>query len=409
MDKKVIVAVICVVVVGAVLGAYFIATPAPQIEQKQSEITVTDLAGRTVTIDKPVERVVITFNFEEYLAVEGGENPFKKIVGWTRGYWEGRRQWTWEKYKKASPEIEDIPDVGYIYKGTFSAEKVISLEPDIVIMTAYDYERARDDISKLEQAGIPVVLIDYHTETLETHTKSTLMLGKVLGKEERAQEIVEFYTEQVNKVYYRMDEIEGKPKPKVYIEGGYERWRVYDKTTMFGAIADKLGAINIAEEGTKTISPEQVLTANPDVIIITGAYWTKYKYPTPRLGYFADAEESRELLKQIIDRPGWDALNATKNHRVYCIHHGSSRHIYDFFVDQYFAKCLYPDEFEDLDPEANWKEFHERFLPVDYSGVWMLSLEEEKRTITVTDLAGREVTVKVPVERVVLVSQQISF
>jgi len=40
MDKKVIAAVICVLVVGTAFGAYFIAKPAPQIEQKQSEITV---------------------------------------------------------------------------------------------------------------------------------------------------------------------------------------------------------------------------------------------------------------------------------------------------------------------------------------------------------------------------------
>ena len=364
MDKKVIAAVICVVVAGAALGAYFIATPAPQIEQKQSEITITDLAGRQVTVKVPVERVVLTFSFEEPLAVEGGENPFKKIVGWNRGYWEGRRQSLWEKYTKEFPQIKDIPDVGYLYKGTFNVEKVISLKPDVVITSLWEYERHGDVLEKLERAGIPVICIDYHTETLERHTESTLLLGKIFGKEKRAQEIVDFYKKQLEKVYSYEDKIKGHAKPKVYLEGGYKRWRVYDPKTMQGAIAKKLGAINIVGEGTKEVNPEQVLAANPDVIIITGAYWTGRKYPTAKLGFSISPEEARESLKQILDRPGWSDLNAIKNNRVYCIHHGAPRHIYDFYVDQCFAKWFYPEVFKDLNPDENLKEFYEKFMPV---------------------------------------------
>ena len=35
------------------------------------EITVTDVLGRPVTVRQPVERVVLTFNFEEYIAATG--------------------------------------------------------------------------------------------------------------------------------------------------------------------------------------------------------------------------------------------------------------------------------------------------------------------------------------------------
>jgi iron complex transport system substrate-binding protein len=347
---------------------------------KEKKLTLIDLADRIVTIDKPFEKVVPLFNFEEYLAVEGGKNPFEKIVGWTSGYWEGRRQWIWEKYTNAFPEIDDIPDVGYIYKGTFSAEKVISLDPDVVIMTVLNYERAKDDISKLEQAGIPTICVDYHIQTIEAHAKSTLMLGYMLDKEERAIELVDFYTEQVNKVYSRLDEID-KPKPKVYVECASKGPSTYGNTYgnyMWGALIENCGGINIADGVIvkyAPINPEYLLDTNPDVIILTGSYWPA----TPdsmRLGYYAAPEESIELLKAFTERPGWDTLNAVNNNRVHSIQHGLSRHIYDFVAVQYFAKCFYPDEFEDLDPEENFKEFHERFMPVDYSGVWMLSLEE---------------------------------
>ena len=383
MDKKVIAAVICVVVVGAALGAYFIATPAPQIEQKQSEITVTDLAGRAVTIDKPVERVVLaSYNIIlETIAVEGGKDPFKEIVGLDKGWKHDRAQF-WEKYKRAFPEIEDIADVGSIYKGTFNVEKVIALKPDVVIASGYSHEKWKNICEKLEKAGIPVVFLDYMPQTIEGHTQSTLLLGKVLGKEERAQEIMDFYMERVNEVYSRIEEIDN-PKPKVYVECGSKGPSTYGNTYgnyIWGALIENCGGINIADgviERYGSINPEYLLDANPDVIIITGSNWPANP-SSMKLGYYANHEESEELLKAYLNRPGWDALNAVKNHRVHSVHHTLARHIHDFVSVQYIAKCLYPDEFEDIYPEEYWKEYHRRFLPVDYSGVWMMSLEEEK-------------------------------
>jgi iron complex transport system substrate-binding protein len=338
---------------------------------KEKKLTLIDLADRTVTIDKPVERVVMTFNFEEPISVDG-KDIFKKIVGWNRGYWEGRRPTIWKKYTTAFPEIDDIPDVGYPNKGTFSAEKVITLKPGIVIATtSVDLEHIETAVEQLEQAGIPTIFMDYHTETIETHAKSTLMLGYVFDKEERAQEIMDFYTEQIDKVYSRLDEVEGKPKLKVYIE--WNKWRTLGNT-MDGKLVEKIGGINIAKEVVKEwgeISPEYVLDAKPDVFIISATS------KALKMGYYAPKpEELRESMKEYCDRPGWDTLSFTKNQRIYAHNHGLGRHIYDFVVVQHFAKCFYPEEFDDLDPEENFKEFHERFLPVDYSGVWMLPLEE---------------------------------
>ncbi|MDP2753683.1 MAG: ABC transporter substrate-binding protein [Nitrospirota bacterium] len=383
MDKKAIVAVICVVILGAALGAYFIATQAPQIEQKQSEITVTDLAGRTVTIKKPVERVMLPCGdtLVDYVVVEGSEEPLKKIVGMGLSDLKRNRKDFYDKYKEKFPEIENIPDPGSPHGGTFSVEMAISLKPDVVILPMWAYERVKEDISKLEQAGIPVVVIEYSAANIETHTKSTLLLGKLLGKEKRAQDIMDFYKEQINEVYSRLKEID-KPKPKVYIEGGFkgtsEYGGTYGSNYGGGALVVQCGGINIAEgkvEKLGPINPEYLLDANPDVIIITGSYWPA----TPgsmRLGYYADPKESRELLRAFTKRPGWDTLNATKNNRVHSIHHMFPWNIFDFAATQFMAKSFYPEEFKDLDPEKNLREFHERFLPVNYSGVWMLSLKE---------------------------------
>ena len=71
-----------------------------------------------------------------------------------------------------------------------------------------------------------------------------------------------------------------------------------------------------------------------------------------------------------------ESTNAFRYGRICTIHHGLSRHIYDFVAYEFLAKVLYPDVFRDVDPLKDFIEFHRRFLPVDYSGVWFLCLNK---------------------------------
>jgi iron complex transport system substrate-binding protein len=352
------------------------------LKKESGPITLTDLAGRNVTFKKlPVEKVVLQSSgsggaFYTLFALEG-KDAYKKIVGIDPGLKKYRYD-IWEKFLTIIPELGNIPDIGSIEDGTFSVEKVIALNPDVLICTLSQQKQAEEIVKKLEGSNIKTVFIDYHTETLENHIKSIALLGKILGKEERAKELIDFYKSQVDKVTSCLEKI-NKPKPKVYVECGMKGPSEYFNTYgnfMWGALIVKCGGINIAEgkvEKWAPINPEYLLEANPDVIIITGSYWPAQ--PTSlRLGYNASIEKARETLEAFTKRPGWDTLSAVKNHRVYGIYHGLSRDIWDFAAMQFMAKCFYPDEFKDLDPEKSLKEFFERFLPVPYEGVWMLSL-----------------------------------
>ncbi|AEG13761.1 ABC-type transporter, periplasmic subunit [Desulfofundulus kuznetsovii DSM 6115] len=350
---------------------------------KGQQITVTDLAGRQVTLKVPVDKVILQSSgsgggFITLVAIEGKDAP-KKIAGWDPGLKEYRYD-MWTKFSEAMPGLKDIPDVGDITKETFSVEKVLSLQPDLVILPLYAYLQAKEVVKKLEDVGIPTIVIDYHSETLENHTKSILLLGRLLGKEKRAQEIVDFYQEQVNKVYTRLEKID-KTKPTVYVECGMEGPSTYSNTYgnyMWGALIEKCGGVNIAKgkvERWGPINPEYLLKADPDVIIITGSYWPK-RADSMRMGYLDSPEKAKALLENFTKRPGWENLKAVKNNRVYSIHHGLGRDIYDSAAIQFLAKIFYPDEFKDLDPLGNYKEFHKRFLPVEYSGVWMISLKD---------------------------------
>lgn len=355
----------------------------PCTGQKET-ITVTDLSGRDVTLNVPVEKIVLQGSggggaFLTLFALEGKDAP-KKIAAMDTTLKVNRMD-IWEKFTDTFPELKDIPEVGDAT--TLSTEKVISLRPDVVVTSQYGYNQAHEIYKKIEEANIPVVVIDYHSETLENHTKSILLMGELLGRQERAQELVNYYTQELDKVNQRLKEID-KKAPTVYVEcgskGPSEYGGSYGKGFMWGGLVDRCRGANIAEgavaAGKSTaINPEFLLKQNPDIIIITGAYWPAVP-DSMRLGYNTSVDEALESLRAFTKRPGWDRLDAVKNNRVYSICHVLSRDIWDFVGNQYFAKLFYPEEFKDLDPEENLKAFYEEFLPVEYSGVWMISLKE---------------------------------
>ena len=94
-----------------------------------------------------------------------------------------------------------------------------------------------------------------------------------------------------------------------------------------------------------------------------------------RLGYHATREQAQELLRSFTERPGWKGLKAVQEKEVYGIFHGFSFRIYNFAGIQAFAKWFYPGLFADVDPLENLRYFHSRFVPVEFSGTWMLRLE----------------------------------
>lgn len=350
---------------------------APAEPEKPATIEVTDMKGRTVMLPADIQRVVVTFNMEEYFAV-AGEEGIDKLVGWSHKYWEGRRQDAYDAFTAVYPQLADIPDVGY--NGDISIEAIISLQPDVVLAssTGANYNALEPAFDNLRAAGIECVFFDFHKQTVETHCQSVQLLGTILGQEERAQEIADFYTEQMSVVTERLADLPDEARPRVYMEfsmgpGQYgNTW----SEQMWGALIRTCGGTNIAagmEGASVDIAPEQVISANPEVIIFACS---------PRndvsdnivVGYSADEALAREHMEAYKTRDGWANLDAVKNNRMGGLYHDLSRHIFDFAGAQFLAKMIQPELFADLDPEANLSEFFERFMPVDLDGVWTISL-----------------------------------
>ena len=142
-----------------------------------AEITATDVVGRTVTVPKVPERIVLGFYYEDYLAI-GGKDAVDKVVALALSTWKDWRPQQYARYEKALPKLKDIPDIGNSEDGTFSVEKIIATNPDLVILGAWNYEALGESVKQFDEAGIPYVVLDYNAQTVEKHTVSTLALGR---------------------------------------------------------------------------------------------------------------------------------------------------------------------------------------------------------------------------------------
>lgn len=341
-------------------------------------IEVTDLKGRTVTLPANIERVVVTFNMEEYFAV-AGEEGIDKLVGWSHKYWEGRRQDAYDAFTAVYPQLAEIPDVGY--NADISVEAILSLQPDVVLAssTGANYNALEPAFDNLRAAGIECVFFDFHAQTVEKHCQSVKLLGKILGQEERAEEIADFYTEQMALVTDRLVDLKDEDRPRVYMEFsmGPDQYGNTWSEQMWGALIRTCGGTNIAagmEGASVDIAPEQVIASNPEVILFTCSPRSDVS-DNVVLGYGADEALAREHLAAYKNRLGWADLDAVKNNRIGGLYHDLSRHIFDFAGAQFLAKQLQPALFEDMDPEANLAVFFTRFMPVELDGVWTLSLQ----------------------------------
>jgi iron complex transport system substrate-binding protein len=384
LKKNIIIIVASGIIVFA--GLYFYLKQEKQTGAAVTDtILYTDLAGKRIRIKKNVQRIVLlrSKDIYELSALLGDELP-KKLVGWGPDLKTDDRA-TYDQFIKKYPSLQNIAETGSIYSDGLNPEQILSCRPDLVIADKFILDRGYKYVEKFEAAGLPVVYLDGSNDPLTGSQRGIALLGKILGKEKRAGEIVKYVDDQMNIVFSGIKKIAG-PVPSVYLEAGSQGPQDFAQTygsignppkyTSWGEVLSRLKVRNIAAgvvSMQERINPEFVLKANPDVIIITGQNWTSIP-GSMQLGYSTTSAQAKQLLKGFTNRPGWNTLLAVKNKRVYSVFHNCAI-ILCFAAVQALAKDIHPETFSTLDPESNLKEFYKKFLPIPYSGTWMTGIE----------------------------------
>ena len=338
--------------------------------------TLTDVLDRKVTFNAPAQRVIVGFYPEDYMAI-GTEAAYDKVVGMSKYIWQARSA-NWEMYTQHRPSLADIPGIGRVDTKTFSVEKVISLNPDLIMLADWQFKGLGADVDRLEQAGIPVIVVDYNAQTLARHVKSTQIIGVITGQQERATKIADDYTKNMTMITERLAKA-NLPKPRIYTEFGAAGVNEIGYTfgkNMWGAIATMAGGDNISApyvEWWGKLNPEQILASDPQVIVITG-YETGNGDDAMLMGQGVKGSVAQSRLAGFKQRVGWSSLSAVKNDHLFAAYHGACRTILDGAMVQFYAKALYPELFSDLNPEAAYKDFYKKYLPVTPEGTFMTAL-----------------------------------
>ena len=326
---------------------------------KEKEITIVDDFERIVTIDMPLERMVSiagSFGPEAFCALGAGDRlvgvgAFAKLT------------------KELDTCLENIPGITG-YGDTLDMEMILELNPQIVhayaIPTFFPKPKHEE---ALNAAGIKLFAIDFHRP--KTYYKAIRTMGYILHKQERAEELINFEQQHRDLIKERVNDLTDEQKVRVYYSNYpyyYGPTKTKGKNTPAHDKIELCGGINIFAdvEGSMTVDPEAVIERNPQVIIANTHSGAK----PGALGYgITDTSSVEEVRNTIMNYPGWDQIDAVKSGRVYFIcSEAASTH--DSVYLSYMAKYFYPELFEDIDPEAIHAEWFQKFLGIEYKGVY---------------------------------------
>ncbi len=246
-------------------------------------ITLTDDAGRQVTLDRTPQRIVS-------LAPSTTEIAFALGVG--------NRLVAADTFSDYPAEARNLPKIK-TYPLNF--EQVVSLQSDLVLAAGI---QAQDDIKKLSDLKLNVMVVGSSKATFDGVMSDILMVGKATGTEPQAQAVVEGMKQKLDKIKGIV--VGATTQPKVYWE-----LDATDPTKPFtpgpGSFIDDIialaGGKNIAANAKSPyaqLSAEEIIAANPDVIILSDAAYGV----TP------------ESVKA---RGGWGSISAVKNNKVLAI------------------------------------------------------------------------------------------
>lgn len=244
-----------------------------QVTDNAYPVQITDSFGKEVTLEnEPVRVISVAPNITEMIYAIGAED---KLVGRT----------DYCDYPEEASKIESIGSLT-----TPDLEKMISLEPDLVIAsTHFDEENG----AKLEQAGIPMIGLyeEFDVQGVYTHLET---LGLALNRQEQATKVVDEMKTKISDVQAK---IEGLEAPSVYYVVGYGEYGDYSapENSFIGQMIKLAGGKNIVPASDSwSYSLEALLEADPDIILVRNG----------EKGGFITAE-------------GYNELTAVKENHVY--------------------------------------------------------------------------------------------
>ena len=246
--------------------------------------TLTDAAGRTVTLEDAPKRVVSGYYISSSLMI--ALHAEELICGI-----EAKAD-TRPIYALAAPELLTLPDVGSVK--SFSLEACLAADPDLVILPL----RLKSVAAELEGMNIPVLLVD--PEDISSLEEMIRLLGAALDREAEADALLS-YNRQLSEDLTA--KLQNAPRPDVYLAGNSDYLRTAGSGMYQNEMILLAGGNNAAAalggSSWADISYEQLLAWDPEFIILA-----------PEAAYEAE---------DVLTDPELSSLQAVKNGCVFAM------------------------------------------------------------------------------------------
>ncbi|MEA4893778.1 MAG: ABC transporter substrate-binding protein [Oscillospiraceae bacterium] len=251
--------------------------------------TFTDSAGRQVEIPTHIERVLASGSLAQPFIWPLAADELVSL-------WDAFSE---EDLKFVGQQYADLPVTGSLYrKGSeLNVEEVASLNAQIVIDYGEPKDSIKEDLDDLQALlGIPCVFID---GSLKYTPEAYRTLGKILGREEKAEEIAEY----AEGILRKADALISKTERKTLVcASGSNGLECIASGSFFDAVWEYMGknvavADNAQSYWFSAISMEQLQKWDPEYIFF----------------YTADGYKLSQTEKT------WSTLTAVKNGNCFLI------------------------------------------------------------------------------------------
>ncbi|WP_394121374.1 ABC transporter substrate-binding protein [Planococcus donghaensis] len=289
------------------------AEPPTEVADVEFPVTMTDAVGEEVVIEEEPEAIVSMVPSNTEIVYELGAGD--KMVGVS----------DFDNFPEEATEVEKIGGQ------EFNVEKIISLQPDLVLAHESGLGVGDAGLQQLRDAGLDVFVVNNAISFEEVYDSITV-IAQATGTMETAESIVSEMEVQVAEIEELANTIE-EPKT-VFLEVGSQP-DIYTtgKGTFMDEMLTLINAENVAGdlEGWVSMDPEAIVTADPDVIISTeGAY-------------------VEDAVEQIKSRSGFAEVTAVKEDAVYNLDSDmltrSGPRLSEGLMEM--AQAVYPEVFND--------------------------------------------------------------
>ena len=298
-------------------------------------ITVTDQAGRTVTIEQEPQRIISAYYITSSLLI--ALDLDEKMVGIEN------KPNTRAIYGLSAPELLSLPQIGSGKE--LNIEAIVALEPDLLLLPI----KLKNTVPTLEELGLTVLLVN--PENQAQFNEMVQLIGQATNKPELAETLLDWISNQQADLTETLKDAEA---PTVYLAGNSSMLSTAGNAMYQSDMIRLAGGVNVAAAIEDTywaeIDYEQLLAWNPEYIVLA-------------------ADASYEV-EDVLNDPNLADCTAVVNGNVFRL--PNQAEAWDSPVPSsilgslWLANILHPDQLNDAECTARMNEFYETFYQFTY-------------------------------------------